>query len=69
MRPHHTVSELSKSQPILVTPLPGAGAQARERRRRRTLTRATFYFAWLFGLEPFLTGTGDDAPRRGVGRR
>ncbi|HEX7932177.1 MAG TPA: hypothetical protein VF573_03730 [Paraburkholderia sp.] len=67
MRPHHTVSELSKSQSILVTPLPGAGA--RERRRRGTLTRATFYFAWLFGLEPFLTGTADDASRPRVDRR
>jgi hypothetical protein len=37
-------------------------------RHASAFTRVTFCFAWLFGLEAFLTGAPDDASRANVDR-
>jgi hypothetical protein len=69
MRPHHTVTEFCQNQPLLATPIANAGAGERTRRRPpRVLAHVTFCFAWLFGLEPFLTGASDDESRAGFDR-
>jgi hypothetical protein len=63
MRPDHTATEFVQTRPLLATPLEGAGESAPQRQQFSALARATFCFAWLFGLEPFLTGSGDEMPR------
>ncbi|MFM0171387.1 hypothetical protein [Paraburkholderia sediminicola] len=67
MRPDHTATEFVQTQPLLATPLEGGGESA-PRRQISTLARVTFCFAWLFGLEPFLTGSGDETPRSRLDR-
>ncbi|KAA1011598.1 hypothetical protein FVF58_13955 [Paraburkholderia panacisoli] len=62
MRSDHTATELATPQPPLASPLDDAGESV-SHREIRALARVTFCFAWLFGLEPFLTGTADDVPR------
>ncbi|WP_205299368.1 MULTISPECIES: hypothetical protein [unclassified Paraburkholderia] len=60
MRADHTAAETIPSQPLASTPLDGAGEDMPQR-PARALTRAAFCFAWLFGLEPFLAVSTDDA--------
>jgi hypothetical protein len=60
MRPDHTVTEFTQPQPMLAT-LEGVRESAPQRQPSvSALTRVTFCFAWLFGLEPFLTGSAED---------
>ncbi|MDR6478792.1 type IV secretory pathway VirB2 component (pilin) [Burkholderia sp. OAS925] len=62
-----TAIEFSQSQPVLVTPLHGVvdGAPSRQ---LSLLACITFCFAWLFGLEPFLTGAADNPTTSGADR-
>jgi hypothetical protein len=62
MRSDHTATELAMPQPPLTAPLDDAGESA-SLGEIRALARVTFCFAWLFGLEQFLTGAADDVPR------
>jgi hypothetical protein len=60
MRTDQTAAELAQPQA-----LPGASlddtSEALPQPPVRALTRVAFCFAWLFGLEPFLTASPDDA--------
>lgn len=67
MRPDHTATELATPQRPLAASLDHVGERA-PHREIRALERVTFCFAWLFGLEPFLTGPADDVPRSKLGR-
>ncbi|WGS54399.1 hypothetical protein LFL96_25640 [Paraburkholderia sp. D15] len=60
MRPDHTATDYVSAQPLLPSPLDGI--EVMPRKRVPALTRITFCFAWLFGLEAFLTGSVDDVP-------
>jgi hypothetical protein len=64
MRSDHTAADFAQSQSpqVLATVLEADNDIARDK-SMRVLTRVTFCFAWLFGLEPFLTGYADDAAR------
>ena len=61
MRTDQTAAELAESQA-----LPGASLDDVDedvpQPPMRVLTRVAFCFAWLFGLEPFLTTFPDDMP-------
>ena len=63
----HTATEFSQSQPVLVTPLHGVVDSAPSR-QLGLLACITFCFAWLFGLEPFLTGAADNPTTSGADR-
>ena len=67
MRPDHTATELAQPHARPAAPLDGAGESVPQR-RVRVLTRVTFCFAWLLGLEPFLTEATDDARRSRLDR-
>jgi hypothetical protein len=67
MRSDHTATEVATPQPPPTAPLDGAGESV-SHREIRALARVTFCFAWLFGLEPFLTGAADDVARSKFGR-
>ncbi|RKT20687.1 hypothetical protein B0G69_4008 [Paraburkholderia sp. RAU2J] len=58
MRSDHTATDLAPAQRPLAMPLDDAGDNA-PRRHVSAFARVTFCFAWLFGLEPFLTGPAD----------
>jgi hypothetical protein len=61
MRSDRTPADFAQPQP-----LPGAPLDDADDARQppvRALTRVAFCFAWLFGLEPFLTASSDDATR------
>ncbi|CAD6552115.1 hypothetical protein [Paraburkholderia metrosideri] len=62
MRPDHTAAEFAQPQTMLATPL-DAPNEIAPQKPMRALTRVTFCFAWLFGLEPFLTGSADETLR------
>ena len=62
MRSDHTATELAPPPAPLTMPLDDAGESVSQR-PIRVLTRVTFCFAWLFGLEPFLTGPADGESR------
>jgi hypothetical protein len=55
MRPDHSTTPYSASRPAmpLAAPILDDGNLPNQ---PRPLARMTFYFAWLFGLEPFLLG-------------
>jgi hypothetical protein len=69
MRSDHTAAEFAQPQPqpMLSTPLPAVD-EITPPEPIRVLTRVTFCFAWLFGLEPFLTGYTDDTSRSKLDR-
>ncbi|WP_144111698.1 hypothetical protein [Paraburkholderia sp. BCC1886] len=67
MRPDHTASEFAQTQPLLSATLDSTDA-ALQSPQAGALSRVTFCFAWLFGLEPFLTGALDDSPRSRLDR-
>jgi hypothetical protein len=85
MRPDHTAADFSTdfsadfatdfatdfsgsgSALPLSPPVAGDGDAAPD--LPRPLTRITFCFAWLFGLEPFLLGGTNEQSRSGVDRR
>jgi hypothetical protein len=48
-------------------PLDAAGDSVSQR-PVRAFARVIFCFAWLFGLDPFLTGPTDDEPRSKLDR-
>uniref|UniRef100_UPI0039E413ED hypothetical protein n=1 Tax=Paraburkholderia sp. TaxID=1926495 RepID=UPI0039E413ED len=62
MRSDRTAAEFAQPQPLPGALLDDAGENVR-RRPARALTRVAFCFAWLFGLEPFLTVSSDEATR------
>ncbi|MFM0646454.1 hypothetical protein PQR14_19190 [Paraburkholderia bryophila] len=62
MRPDHTVTEFVPPQPLLASSVEDGG-EAMPRRQISALARATFCFAWLFGLEAFLSASADEVPR------
>ncbi|CAB3806881.1 hypothetical protein LMG28614_06488 [Paraburkholderia ultramafica] len=62
MRSDHTAAELTQAQAPPAMPLDNA-RESVSKRQVRALARVTFCFAWLFGLEPFLTGPPDDESR------
>ncbi|MFM0529497.1 hypothetical protein PQR11_31465 [Paraburkholderia strydomiana] len=64
MQPDQTATEFPQSQPLLATPLAGVSEGAAHR-QIGLLPAVTFCFAWLFGLEPFLTGAAGDSSQRG----
>jgi hypothetical protein len=70
MRSDHTAAEFvqPQAQPLLASSLDTVDDIAPQK-PMRALTRVTFCFAWLFGLEAFLAGSADDAPRAGLDRR
>lgn len=61
MHPDHTATEFAQTPSLLATPLEGAG-ESTPQRQIGALARVTFCFAWLFGLEPFLTGAVGEMP-------
>jgi len=61
MRPDHTVTEFASPQPLLGSSVEDGG-EAVPRSRTSVLSRATFCFAWLFGLEAFLNSSADEMP-------
>ncbi|PQV46421.1 hypothetical protein [Paraburkholderia sp. BL21I4N1] len=67
MRPDHTVTEFVPPQSLLASSVEDGG-EAVPRRQISVLTRATFCFAWLFGLEPFLSASADEVPRSRLDR-
>ncbi|WP_168791776.1 hypothetical protein [Paraburkholderia aromaticivorans] len=68
MRPDHTATEFVQTQPLLPTPLESDCGSAPER-HTNALACVTFCFAWLFGLEPFLTGATGEMPRSRLDRQ
>lgn len=62
MRPDHTATEFAQTPSLLATPLEGVGENVPQR-QINAFARVTFCFAWLFGLEPFLTGAVDQTRR------
>ncbi|MFM0592043.1 MULTISPECIES: hypothetical protein [Paraburkholderia] len=67
MRPDHTVTEFVSPQPLLASSAEDVG-EVVPRRQISVLARATFCFAWLFGLEPFLSASADEVPRSRLDR-
>ncbi|MGF6774787.1 hypothetical protein P3T18_007308 [Paraburkholderia sp. GAS199] len=71
MRPNHTATDFAADfvspSPLLATPA-DAVADTELPQRTSAFTRMTFCFAWLFGLEPFLTGTSNEMPRSSFDR-
>jgi hypothetical protein len=59
MRTDQTIAELVQPQALPGAPL-GDTNQDLPQPPVRALTRVAFCFAWLFGLEPFLTAPPDD---------
>jgi hypothetical protein len=59
MRTDQTVVELAQSQPLPGASLDDASEDVPQP-PVQALTRVAFWFAWLFGLEPFLTASPDD---------
>jgi hypothetical protein len=55
MRPNHTTADYAPSGEAFPVASPSMGEDD-PRPQRSPLTRMTFCFAWLFGLEPFLAG-------------
>ncbi|MBW9107570.1 hypothetical protein JNB89_27890 [Paraburkholderia phenoliruptrix] len=68
MRHDQPATDFTQPEPILAAPLSGVVERAPQR-PLRLLARVTFCFAWLFGLEPFLTGAVNDSPAPGEERR
>jgi len=62
MRSDHTADEFTQPHALPGAPLDDAADDA-WRPPVRALARATFCFAWLFGLEAFLMTSPDDATR------
>ncbi|MFL9965762.1 hypothetical protein PQR02_33015 [Paraburkholderia sediminicola] len=67
MRSDHTGAELAPPQSPLAAAIDDAGESVSPK-EIRALARVTFSFAWLFGLEPFLTGAADEVLRSKCGR-
>lgn len=67
MQPDHTATEFAQPQSLLSASL-DSQEESPPQAPIRALTRITFCFAWLFGLEPFLTGLTDDAPNSKLDR-
>lgn len=67
MRPDHTATDFAVHETVLATSLDVAEAHEPQR-PSSAFTRMTFCFAWLFGLEPFLTAPETDAPRSRIDR-
>jgi len=64
MQTDRTAAEFAEPQGLPGAPLNDVDADDNARRLPvRALARAAFCFAWLFGLEPFLTASTDDAPK------
>ena len=63
MRSDQTIAELTQPQALPAAPLGDANEDV-PRPRVRALTRVAFCFAWLFGLDPFLTSSDDAANAR-----
>jgi hypothetical protein len=59
MRTDQSAAELAKPQPLPAASLDEAD-EGEAQPPVRALTRVAFCFAWLFGLEPFLTASSDD---------
>ncbi|WP_258194734.1 hypothetical protein [Paraburkholderia sp. BL18I3N2] len=68
MRPDHTADEFVQTQPLLPTS-PESERAGVPQRQISALSRVTFCFAWLFGLEPFLTGSAGEMPRSRLDRQ
>lgn len=70
MRPDHTAAEFAQPQPqpVLASSLDTVDDIAPQK-PLRALTRVTFCFAWLFGLEAFLASSIDDVSRAGPDHR
>lgn len=68
MRPDHTADEFVQTQNLLPTS-PEIERAGMPRPRISALSRVTFCFAWLFGLEPFLTGSAGEMPRSRLDRQ
>ncbi|MCC8396710.1 hypothetical protein LJ656_29385 [Paraburkholderia sp. MMS20-SJTR3] len=60
MRSDHTTADLTEPQPAPGPSLENAAAPL-SRPPMRMLTRVAFCFAWLFGLEPFLSAASEDS--------
>jgi hypothetical protein len=74
MRPDQTTADFSAdfsgSGSAIPLPPPVLGDDdGVEQDRQRPLTRITFCFAWLFGLEPFLLGGTNEQPVPGARRK
>ncbi len=67
MRPDHTATEFAQTPSLLATPLE-SGGETLPQRQINAFARVTFCFAWLFGLEPFLTGSADERPHSRLDR-
>jgi hypothetical protein len=68
MQPDQTATEFAQTQPLLAASL-DAATDTLPRPRIGVLTRVTFCFAWLFGLEPFLSGSADEPTASRFDRR
>ena len=70
MRPDHSTADypVQPSAIPLATPTLGDG-NGLAQIPRQPLARITFCFAWLFGLEPFLTGGASEQSSSGIDRR
>ncbi|EEA01768.1 conserved hypothetical protein [Burkholderia sp. H160] len=61
MRTDETAAESAQPQALPEASLNLDAHEVLPRPPVRVLTRIAFCFAWLFGLEPFLTASPDDA--------
>jgi hypothetical protein len=68
MRSDHTATEMAPPPAPPGRPLDNAGDGVSQK-PVRGLARVVFCFAWLFGLDPFLTGAADNKPRSKRDRR
>jgi hypothetical protein len=74
MRPDQTTADFSadfsrSGSAIPLTPPALGDDDGAKQDRQRPLTRITFCFAWLFGLEPFLLGATNEQSPSGANRR
>ena len=66
MRPDHAATDIVPHQSLLASPFEDLDDEGESPRQTGAFSRITFCFAWLFGLEPFLSGAVTDATRSGA---
>ncbi|MGA7779215.1 MAG: hypothetical protein WCA85_16110 [Paraburkholderia sp.] len=69
MRPDHSTADYPVPTAAIPLATPTLGDDdGQSQSQPRPLTRITFCFAWLFGLEPFLLGGTNEQSPSGIDR-